>query len=89
MCLRIKIISGWLPDFAEQFSIINFSDEFRSILIQVFTYRPRSSCLNRHFILPKNGLSCQYVIVILENKLLYGGFLWYIFVTSIRNLVSI
>ena len=26
---------GWLPEFSNQFSIVDFSDEFRSILIQV------------------------------------------------------
>ena len=26
---------GWLPEFSDQFSIVDFSDEFRSILLQV------------------------------------------------------
>ena len=28
-------ISGWLPEFSSQMSIVDFSDEFRSVLVQV------------------------------------------------------
>ena len=28
-------LSGWLPEFSNQFSIVDFSDEYRSVLIQV------------------------------------------------------
>ena len=28
-------VLGWLPEFSNQFSIVDFSDEFRSVLIQV------------------------------------------------------
>lgn len=31
----VMLALGWLPEFSEQFSIVDFSDEFRSILIQV------------------------------------------------------
>ena len=34
-------LSGWLPEFSNQFSIVDFSDEYRSILIQVcISYDP-------------------------------------------------
>merc|ERR1719342_1176370 len=31
----VMLALGWLPEFSDQFSIVDFSDEFRSILIQV------------------------------------------------------
>jgi len=31
----VMLALGWLPEFADQFSIIDFSDEFRSILLKV------------------------------------------------------
>jgi len=31
----VMLALGWLPEFAEQFSIIDFSDHFRSILLRV------------------------------------------------------
>jgi len=31
----VMLSLGWLPEFSQQFSIVDFSDEFRSILIQV------------------------------------------------------
>jgi len=31
----VMLALGWLPEFSNQFSIVDFSDEFRSILIQV------------------------------------------------------
>ena len=35
--------SGWLPEFAEQFSIVNFEDEFRAILVKVIVSYTLSS----------------------------------------------
>ena len=32
---RLDFSLGWLPEFSNQFSIVDFSDEYRSILIQV------------------------------------------------------
>ena len=32
----VMLALGWLPEFSDQFSIVDFSDEFRSILLQVF-----------------------------------------------------
>ena len=34
----VMLALGWLPEFSDQFSIVDFSDEFRSILLQVFRY---------------------------------------------------
>jgi len=31
----VMLALGWLPEFSDQFSIVDFSDEFRSILLQV------------------------------------------------------
>lgn len=31
----VMLALGWLPEFSNQFSIVDFSDEFRSVLIQV------------------------------------------------------
>jgi len=33
----VMLALGWLPEFSDQFSIVDFSDEFRSILLQVLT----------------------------------------------------
>ncbi len=30
--------AGWLPEFSEQFSIVDFPDEYRSVLVQVSAY---------------------------------------------------
>ena len=30
----VMLALGWLPEFSDQFSIVDFSDEFRSILLQ-------------------------------------------------------
>ena len=32
----VMLALGWLPEFSDQFSIVDFSDEFRSVLLQVF-----------------------------------------------------
>ena len=34
----VMLALGWLPEFSDQFSIVDFSDEFRSILLQVFLH---------------------------------------------------
>ena len=34
-CTNYSHFLGWLPEFSNQFSIVDFSDEFRSVLIQV------------------------------------------------------
>ena len=31
----VMLALGWLPEFSEQFSIIDFTDEYRSVLLQV------------------------------------------------------
>jgi len=31
----VMLALGWLPEFSDQFSIVDFSDEFRSVLLQV------------------------------------------------------
>ena len=30
-----NVFPGWLPEFSNQFSIVDFSDEFRAVLLQV------------------------------------------------------
>jgi hypothetical protein len=35
----VMLALGWLPEFSDQFSIVDFSDEFRSILVQVLANR--------------------------------------------------
>ena len=33
-------VVGWLPEFSEQFSIVDFPGEFRSVLVQVNSFNP-------------------------------------------------
>ena len=34
-CFIFSYFTGWLPEFSSQMSIVDFSDEFRSVLVQV------------------------------------------------------
>jgi len=34
----VMLALGWLPEFADQFSIIDFTDEFRSVLLKVLAF---------------------------------------------------
>merc|ERR1719192_1459965 len=44
----VMLALGWLPEFSNQFSIVDFSDEYRSILIQVLiTDAAAALCVDR------------------------------------------
>ena len=51
----VMLALGWLPEFSDQFSIVDFSDEFRSILLQVFylIFSAHCTCNRLHNVLCK------------------------------------